>query len=67
MCSFDCLGLHSFLSFVKSSADSDVMAPLFDVVLDVDAKIKTIGKIYIERLATQKPVHVTLALVYLLT
>ena len=39
MCSFDCLGLHSFLSFVKSSADSDVMAPLFDVVLDVDAKI----------------------------
>ena len=52
MCSFDCLGLHSFLSFVKSSADSDVMAPLFDVVLDVDAKIKTIGKIYIERLAT---------------
>ena len=67
MCSFDCLGLHSFLSFVKSSADSDVMAPLFDVVLDVDAKIKTIGKIYIGRLATQKPVHVTLALVYLLT
>ena len=64
MCSFDCLGLHSFLSFVKSSADSDVMAPLFDVVLDVDAKIHSIGKIYIVR---QKPVHVTLMLVYLLT
>ena len=52
MCSFDCLGLHSFLSFVKSSADSDVMAPLFDVVLDVDAKIDLIGKVYIVCLAS---------------
>ena len=47
MCSFDCLALHSFLSFVKSSADGDVMAPLFDVVLGVDAKIDLIGKVYI--------------------
>ena len=67
MCSFDCLGLHSFLSFVKSSADSDVLAPLFDVVLDVDAKIDLIGKVYIVCLASQKPVHVTLTVLYLLT
>lgn len=62
MCSFDCLALHSFLSFVKSSADGDVMAPLFDVVLDVDAKIDLIGKVYIVCLR-QKPDHVTLTLV----
>ena len=38
------------------------MAPLFDVVLDVDAKIDLIGKVYIVCLR-QKPDHVTLTLV----
>ena len=67
MCSFDCLGLHSFLSFVKSSADSDVMAPLFDVVLDVDAKIDLMERFTLDVLRQKEPVHVTLMLLYLLT
>ena len=43
------------------------MAPLFDVVLDVDAKIDLIGKVYIVCLRLKKPDHVTLTLVQLLT